>query len=78
MNFAAQKTAPQLISRLREIERIQIRAASTPAALEHLRQNNFASDFVTPETMQEVKDAIDLEFAEFDRTKWWQTQTWKI
>lgn len=72
------KTAAQLLTRLRETERIQIRGAS-PDRLEHLRLNDFASDGpVSSEAMTEVKATLEAEFAEFNTKPWWQTQTWKI
>ena len=72
------KNADQLIARLRETERIQIRAA-TPDCLDFLRQNDLASDGpVSQDVMIEVKRKLDSEYAEFDTKRWWQTQTWAI
>ncbi len=78
ISTAIAKTADQLIVRLRETERIQIRAAS-PDRLEYLRQNDLASDGpITAEAMIEVKQKLDAHYAEFDTKRWWQTQTWAI
>lgn len=73
------KTAEQLYNRLRETEKIAIRAAS-PDRLEYLRTNDFLSDGpVSPEAIQEVQDRLSREMAEFTaRANWWENTVWAI
>ena len=76
LSQATVKNTAQLLARLTEGERINIRAAS-PERLEFLRTTAFASDGpVTPETLAEVKAVLDVNFDAFDHLPWWQTQTW--
>lgn len=58
------KTAQQLVDRLREVEKLRLRAVSTPAELEHLRQTEFASDAVSEEVMQQAKELLMKNFVE--------------
>ncbi len=73
------KTAEQLYNRLREIEKIQIRAASADG-LEYLRTRDFASDGpVSPEVMQEVAARCHKDMADMTKAaSRWQTTTWAI
>jgi hypothetical protein len=72
------KNAQQLISRMREIEKIQLRAAS-PAAVEHMRVQNFGSD--GPPSLEVVQEAQQLLLAEYATASdgpFWERQTWMI
>lgn len=67
LHTATPKTPTQLISRLTEVERGQIRAANDDR-LEYLRQTEFASDMISEPDMQTVRAVLRAEFAEASKT----------
>ena len=71
------KTAQELLDRLTEVERIQIRNASS-SELDYLRSAAFASDGPpTTAAMTEVQRALNAKYIEFGaRKNWWHSQPW--
>lgn len=80
LHTAELKNANELIGRLREVEKIMIRAAATPERLEYLRTHDFASDGpVSVETMNEVKRRVDADMTQFtERSNWWNGTVWAL
>ena len=73
------KTAEELFNRLRETEKIMIRAANTQERLDYIRTHDFASDGpVSVQDMSEVKRRLDEEMTVASQSNWWVTQTWNI
>ena len=77
LHIAEPKSADIFIGRMRETEKMAIRMASNPDALEYLRTVEFAVDMLTPEVMTEVKTRLDAEFKAAGQKKGFG-QTWKI
>jgi hypothetical protein len=73
--LAEPKTAAQLLSRLREVEKIAIRMAAGEDALEHLRTGAFQSDMISPAVMKEVKQILTERGVTMPPPN---TQTWAI
>lgn len=67
LHTATQKTPTQLINRLTEVERGQIRAANDDR-LEYLRQTAFASDMISESDMKIVRTELRAEFAEASKS----------
>lgn len=60
--IVAPKTAPQLLSRLTEVERSMIRGSTNPDRLEYLRQVHFASDGINEADMALVRETLIADF----------------
>jgi hypothetical protein len=72
------KTAEQLIARMRETEKIELRAATT-GRLAYLLNTIFAAD--GPPLLEEVQRAQQIlrdKSTAYTVSPWWITQTWMI
>lgn len=56
------KTVDQFIARLSDVEKIQIRMATTPERREHMRLNQFLSDNVEAHVMERAHAHLIAEF----------------
>lgn len=61
-SIKTESTVEQFIARLTDVEKIQIRMAQTPERLDHMRQNQFASDTVSQEVMTQAHSRLITEF----------------
>jgi hypothetical protein len=61
LQTATPKTAELFIGRLRETEKITIRAASSDARLEYLLRAEFASDMITLDVLKEAARLLHEE-----------------
>lgn len=78
LQTAQPKTVAQFIGRLREIEKIELRAAAeSEARLEYMLRANFASDMITLDVLKEAAQQVKTQYVEAGRGETFG-QTWVI